>query len=308
MDTVYVHQPVLLEEAVQGLRVHPSGIYVDGTYGRGGHAEAIAANLNEYGRLYVFDKDPEAIKAARERFAGDARVIIEQGSFTRLQAVARSLHIEGKIGGLLLDLGMSSPQLDDARRGFSFSHDGPLDMRMDTTRGASAAQWIASADEAAIAAVLKTFGEERYARRIARAIVSARRGESICTTLQLARIVSAAHPAWERDRHPATRVFQALRIYINDELGELEAMLKQVIPVLAPGGRLAVISFHSLEDRLVKRFIRSAARSSGPADLPVPISPPTLKPIGKAVYPGSAELARNPRARSARLRIAERLP
>lgn len=304
------HQPVLLDEVLAALNIRPDGVYVDGTFGRGGHAGAVLARLNEQGRLLAFDKDPAAVAAARERFAGDARFAIEHGAFTMLETVAQREGLTGRINGVLLDLGVSSPQLEDPARGFSFQSDGPLDMRMNTQAGESAADWLARADEREISAVIRDYGEERFHRRIARAILTARAAAPLRTTVQLAELVARAVPTRERGKHPATRTFQAIRIFINSELDELEAVLDQAVRVLATGGRLCVISFHSLEDRIVKRFMRNRARQDqGPPGLPFPVpgKTPDLKLVGKAVMPGDREVAANPRARSAVLRVAERL-
>ena len=292
------------------LQVDADGVYVDATFGRGGHSAAILQRLGVGGRLIAIDKDPWAVEVARERSARDRRFSIYQGSFAMLEYFAEAEAVSGKVNGVMFDLGVSSPQLDTAERGFSFLREGPLDMRMDTLQGESAAAWLARASEADIAHVLKTYGEERFAKRIARAIVRARQEAPIETTTQLAQIVAAANPAWERDKHPATRAFQAIRIHINRELEDLEQGLPQALRVLAPGGRLAVISFHSLEDRIVKRFMRDEARGGDlPRGLPVPASAfkPTLRIVGKPAYPGVAEVAANPRARSAVLRVAEKL-
>ncbi len=304
------HQPVLLEEALAALNVNPAGRYVDGTFGRGGHSAAILDALGEEGRLLALDKDPAAIEAANQRFAGDPRFLIRQDSFAMMNAQVEALGWTHQIDGILLDLGVSSPQLDDARRGFSFQKDGPLDMRMNPQQGQSAAEWLAEAREQDIATVLKEYGEERFAKRIARAIVQARKEKAITTTKQLSEIVAAANPAWEKGKDPATRSFQAIRIYINRELDDLDEVLQQTVEMLKPGGRLVVISFHSLEDRRVKRFMRDAARGDDfPPDLPVMQAQlnPDLRLIGKAVRAGEAELEQNPRARSAVMRVAERL-
>lgn len=310
MVDVDIHHPVMLQEVVEALRIRPSGVYLDATFGRGGHAGAILDRLGEQGRLIAIDRDPRAVQVAKERLAGDHRFTIQQGTFAMLEFVAEAAGVAGKVDGVLFDLGVSSPQLDDPARGFSFLRDGPLDMRMDPSQGESAAAWLARARETDIAHVLKTYGEERYAKRIARAIVQARQESPITTTARLAAIVTAANPAWERDKHPATRAFQALRIYINGELEALEVSLPQAVRVLAPGGRLAVISFHSLEDRIVKRYMRREVRGE---DLPrhLPLLPnaaqPTLRAVGKARFPAEAEVRDNPRARSAVLRVAERV-
>ncbi|MBI5040162.1 MAG: 16S rRNA (cytosine(1402)-N(4))-methyltransferase RsmH [Gammaproteobacteria bacterium] len=313
MAQTATHRPVLLREALEGLVVRPDGVYLDGTFGRGGHAAAILERLGPPGlggRLYAMDKDPEAVRVALDRFGQDARFHIQRGTFAMLGQLARENGIAGGINGVLLDLGVSSPQLDDANRGFSFLKDGPLDMRMDPEHGISAAQWLAEATETEIVHVLQVYGEERFARRIARTIVHARAEQPIVTTQQLVDLIAAAVPTRERNKNPATRSFQAIRIHINQELQDLEQALEQVVDVLAPGGRLAVISFHSLEDRMVKRFLRRESRGEElPLDLPVTGGPKPgrMRLIGKAVQAGAEELAENPRARSAVLRIAERL-
>lgn len=304
------HRSVLLAESLEALSVNGGGIYIDGTFGRGGHAAAILEVLGPDGRLLAIDKDPEAVAAAEQRFAGDSRFSIERGSFAMLGEFVESRGWSGRVDGILLDLGVSSPQLDDARRGFSFLNDGPLDMRMDPDSGESAADWLARAGDREIAEVLKRYGEERFAKRIARAIVEARDEKPLTTTRQLAEVVAAAHPAWEKHKHPATRSFQAIRIYINRELEDVEAVLAQSVDALAPGGRLAVISFHSLEDRLVKRFIRDQVRGDQlPHDLPVMHveTNAKMKSLGKAIRASRDEVDENPRARSAVLRVAERL-
>lgn len=304
-----VHKPVLLDEALAALNVRPDGCYVDGTFGRGGHSAAILERLGPRGRLIAIDRDDEAVAWAGRRFAADSRFSIVQGSFGDLAGIARSQGVEGRVDGLLLDLGVSSPQLDDPRRGFSFLRDGPLDMRMDRRQTLTAADWLAETGEKAIADVLHRYGEERYAKRIARAIVAARAEAPIATTARLAEIVAEANPAWEDGKHPATRTFQAIRIRINGELEVLERCLGQVVRVLGEGGRLVVITFHSLEDRMVKRFMREAARGDFyPRGLPVTADRlrPQLRLVGKAIAPSAAEVEANPRARSARLRVAER--
>jgi 16S rRNA (cytosine1402-N4)-methyltransferase len=306
----FTHQPVLLAEVLTGLSIKPDGIYVDGTFGRGGHAGAILAVLGPEGRLLAMDRDPEAIRSAEQQFGDDPRFEIVQGAFTMLSNMIAQRQLQGRVNGLLLDLGVSSPQLDDASRGFSFSEDGPLDMRMDPASGISAAKWLETASESEISRVLKTYGEERFSRRIARSIVETRQESPLQTTRQLAGLVAAAVPVREKNKHPATRSFQAIRIFINSELDEIAAVLDQVIEVLAPQGRLAVISFHSLEDRIVKRFIRDEYRGEQ-APLEFPLAGmdyvPRLKPVGKAIRASEAELNVNPRARSAVLRVAERL-
>jgi 16S rRNA (cytosine1402-N4)-methyltransferase len=299
-----------LEESVQALAVDPDGTYVDGTFGRGGHARAILARLGPAGRLVALDRDPEALACACALAASEPRLTVLPGRFGDLATVLRGARVAGPVHGILLDLGVSSPQLDTPTRGFSFSSDGPLDMRMDPRQGESAADWLARAGETEIAAVLRELGEERFAGRIARAIVAARALAPLLTTRALADLVARAVPTREPGKHPATRTFQALRIRINDELGELGRALAQVCDLLAVGGRLVVISFHSLEDRIVKRFIRDEARGPRlPKGVPVPAAAVRgrLRPLGGPVRPGAAEVAANPRARSAVLRVAERL-
>ena len=307
----FSHRPVLLEEALEALAIRPDGLYVDGTFGRGGHSRAILERLGPEGRLMAMDKDPHAVRVGQELGARDHRFSIEGGSFAVLGERVQSRGWMGRVSGILLDLGVSSPQLDDASRGFSFRADGPLDMRMDPTTGISAADWLASAAEGEIAQVLKEYGEERHARRIARAIVSSRESDGpILTTRRLAELIAKASPGREPGKDPATRSFQGIRIFINRELEELDALLAQVMQILAPGGRLAVISFHSLEDRRVKRFIRSQTHPHDdlPPDLPLTqsqLTPPRMRAVGKAIRAGKAELRENPRARSAVLRVAE---
>jgi len=301
---------VLFEEALKALGVHESGTYIDGTFGRGGHSGEILNRLGENGHLMAIDKDPDAVVFGRQLFAGDQRFDIKQGSFSMLSEFVEAEGLVGKVNGVLLDLGVSSPQLDQAERGFSFMSDGPLDMRMDNTSGQTAAEWLAAAETFEIAKVLKDYGDERFAKRIARSIVNAREEQPIETTRQLSELVSAAIPSWEKGKHPATRSFQAIRIHINGELDDLKACLTQAIDILAPGGRLVVISFHSLEDRITKRFIREGARGDDfPPGLPVTADQlnPTLKRIGKPVYPSQEEVDTNPRSRSAVLRIAEKI-
>ena len=310
MTKQFTHQPVLLAEVVVSLAIQPDGIYVDGTFGRGGHAAAILDELGPKGRLLAMDKDPEAVQSAEEQFGNDPRFDIRQGTFTMLSQVVAQQELKGQINGLLLDLGVSSPQLDDASRGFSFSMDGPLDMRMDPSTGTSAAEWLQSASEKSISSVLKTLGEERFSKRIARAIIETRDREPIQTTRQLAELIAAAIPVHEKHKHPATRSFQAIRIHINHELDDVRYVLTQMPGLLAPGGRMAVISFHSLEDRIVKRFIRDEYRGE-PPPVEFPLAgmdyQPQLKPVGKAIRAKDAEVQGNPRARSAVLRVAERL-
>ncbi|MCC5810243.1 MAG: 16S rRNA (cytosine(1402)-N(4))-methyltransferase RsmH [Ectothiorhodospiraceae bacterium] len=301
----------MLAEVLEGLQVRHDGFYVDGTFGRGGHSAAILGLLGPQGRLWMVDKDPDAETEARAKFGGDPRCRFRRGSFAELKHWLEEEGLDGRLDGVLLDLGVSSPQLDRAERGFSFLREGPLDMRMDPEQGVSARDWLSTVDERELSRVLKVYGEERFARRIAGRIVAAREaGELPWTTGELARLVDAAVPRKERHKHPATRTFQALRIAVNGELDALEQFLGNVCDCLAPGGRLVVISFHSLEDRMVKQFMR---RAGGVRDLPpeVPIIPEGLRPrmrtIGKAVKAGDEEVAINPRARSAVLRVAERL-
>ena len=306
----YLHETVLLNEAVEALSINESGIYIDGTFGRGGHSSRIIRELGANGKLIVVDKDPQAIATAEEMFAGDERCYIFHGSFADIDEYLETHGLTGKIDGVLLDLGVSSPQLDDAQRGFSFTNDGPLDMRMDSSKGETAAQWLATADARDIAVVLKEYGEERFAKRIAQFIVERREEEPIATTGQLAAIVSDAIPRKEKHKNPATRSFQAIRIYINRELEDLRECLDKTFDVLGIGGKLVVISFHSLEDRMVKRFMRD---NSTVGKLPpgVPIVPKELEPkmklVGKAVKAGAKEIEQNPRARSAVMRVAERI-
>lgn len=306
----FTHQAVLLQETVAAVLQRGEGIYVDATFGRGGHSRQLLAGLGVSGRLIGFDKDPQAVAEGLRLAAEDARFSMVHGSFASLRRVLEEQQLLGCVDGIIADLGVSSPQLDEAERGFSFMQDGPLDMRMDTSKGMSAADWIAQVKETELADVLKTFGEERFAKRIARAIVAARAEAPITRTRALAEIVAAAHPAWEQHKHPATRSFQAIRIAVNNELADIESFLHQTLDVLAPGGRLAVISFHSLEDRLVKQFMQRESRGDNfPPGLPVTVDMlnPTLRLAGKAIAPAAEEITANPRARSAHLRVAERL-
>jgi 16S rRNA (cytosine1402-N4)-methyltransferase len=303
------HVPVLLGPVLEGLEIRTDGLYVDGTFGRGGHSSAILQRLNADGRLIAIDRDPQAIAAAAPLLTNDPRFTLIRSDFANLAKQLDQMGLTGGVDGMLFDLGVSSPQLDEAERGFSFLRDGPLDMRMDPDAGISAAQWLNTANEKTLKQVLYKYGEERDAPRIARAIVAARAEAAFATTGQLANVVSSVIPAHTRKKHPATKTFQAIRIFINDELGQLEEALKQSIDLLATGGRLCVISFHSLEDRIVKRFMRDASRESeqwrGMPDVP-PEFQPKLKVIGKAITATAEEVAANVRARSARLRIAER--
>lgn len=309
MDT-FRHETVLLEPAVDALIGDPAGFYIDGTFGRGGHSRQILSVLEAQGRLLAIDKDPQAISTANKDFAADSRFEVVQGSFSTLAALVESAGKMGKVNGVLLDLGVSSPQLDEAQRGFSFTQDGPLDMRMNPSEGQSAAQWLAVAAEHEIADVIYRYGEEKFSRRMARAIVEQRKVAPITSTLQLAEIVKQANPAWEKHKHPATRAFQGIRIHINRELEDLESVLSQALEVLSIGGRLVVISFHSLEDRMVKQFIDKQAKGDNfPAGVPVRTSDlnPRMKKIGKAVKASDAEVASNQRSRSAVMRIAEKI-
>ncbi len=310
MSQQQAHITVLLHEAVDGLNIKSDGIYVDGTFGRGGHSRHILSQLGPEGRLLAIDRDPQAIAEAAK--IDDPRFQILHGPFSRLAEMVDEQGLTGRIDGVLLDLGVSSPQLDQADRGFSFQKDGPLDMRMDPTSGQSAAEWLAHADVDDIAWVLKTFGEEKFAKKIARAIVHDRATEPYTRTRALAEMIARVSPSREKNKHAATRSFQAIRIYINSELEEIEQALNGAMQVLAPGGRLSVISFHSLEDRLVKHFIRK--QEKGPEVPPgLPLTEAQLaggrllKSIGKARKPSAAEVEANPRSRSSVLRVAERL-
>ncbi len=303
------HQAVLLKEALESLNIRPSGNYIDATFGRGGHSRAILQQLNEDGLLIAFDQDPEAVAFAKQQFADEPRLKIEHCNFNQVADVVEQYGLTGNIDGVLMDLGVSSPQLDDAERGFSFLRSGPLDMRMDTSQGETARQWLARVKLADLINVLKKYGEEKFARRIATAIIETREQREITETGDLAEIISNAIPVKEKHKHPATRSFQAIRIHLNEELHAVEQGLKAAIKVLAKGGRLSVISFHSLEDRIVKRFMRDvSSRPRLPAGLPVmeaDIEVP-FRLVGKPVTAGAEELNVNPRARSARLRVLER--
>ena len=304
-----MHQTVLLHEAVDALVTLPDGFYVDGTFGRGGHSRYLLQNLNRSGRVLGVDKDQEAQAAAHELAESESRFQFFHGSFAELPQQLRGMGVDA-VDGILLDLGVSSPQLDDGDRGFSFMRDGPLDMRMDTSCGETAAQWLSRADLQDIAGVLKEYGEERFARRIATAIVAARAVSPIETTSQLARLVSEAHPRWEKHKHPATRSFQAIRIKVNRELEDLQTFLSVALDMLRVGGRLVVISFHSLEDRLVKRYMRDMARGDSlPRGVPVTDSQLNrrMRLVGRSVKASAEEVAGNVRARSAVMRIAEKI-
>jgi 16S rRNA (cytosine1402-N4)-methyltransferase len=306
------HITVLLEEAVEGLALRADGCYLDGTFGRGGHSRLILERLGPGGRLLGFDKDPQAIATGQALAAEDGRFVIVQRSFAELGDEVHVQGLDGKVDGVLLDLGVSSPQLDDPERGFSFLNDGPLDMRMNPDRGQSAAQWIASASEEEIARVFKDYGEERFAKRMARAVVQRRTEKPFERTADLAAVLTAANPAWEKGKNPATRAFQGIRIHVNNELGDLEQGLDAALESLTVGGRLVVISFHSLEDRIVKQFMRKHAKGEAdklPRDLPVRHAAfdPRLKLLGKPQYASEEELKANPRSRSAVMRVAEKL-
>ncbi|MCW8880387.1 MAG: 16S rRNA (cytosine(1402)-N(4))-methyltransferase RsmH [Kangiellaceae bacterium] len=309
MSNTQQHITVLLHEAVDGLNIKPDGIYVDGTFGRGGHSQLILEKLGEKGRLIAIDRDPQAAKSA-EKFMQDSRFEFIHQNFAMIEPLLEQKGLVGMIDGILLDLGVSSPQLDQAERGFSFIKDGPLDMRMDTSKGESAADWLGYAEVDDIRRVLKEFGEEKFATRIARAIVEKRGEQPIVSTLQLAEIIDQACPVKDKFKHPATRSFQAIRIFINDELGELDRTLEVAPNLLAKGGRLSIISFHSLEDRRVKRFIRQKSKGdSFPKGLPVTTDQlnQELKSMGKAIKASKQEVDLNPRSRSAVLRVAEKL-
>lgn len=305
----FSHQSVLLEEALQSLNIRPSGIYIDATFGRGGHSRSILQQLNEKGRLIAFDQDPEAVTYAQQQFGDEPRFTIEHCNFNQVAEVISQYGLSKKIDGVLMDLGVSSPQLDDADRGFSFLRSGPLDMRMDTTQGVTAREWLAKVKPENLIRVLKKYGEEKFAKRITAAIVEVREQREITETGDLAQIISEAIPVKEKYKHPATRSFQAIRIFINEELQAVEQGLKGAASVLAKEGRLSVISFHSLEDRIVKRFMRDiSSRPKLPAGLPVmdaDIEVP-YRLASKPVVAGEKELEQNPRSRSARLRVLER--
>lgn len=305
-----LHCSVLLRESVDALLQDVNGIYIDCTFGRGGHTREILQRLGPAGRLLAFDKDPEAIAYGEQVFAGEGRLQLIHSSFADLAAVVAELNLQGAIHGVLMDLGVSSPQLDQAERGFSFMQDGPLDMRMDTTSGQSAAQWINGAAEAQMMQIFFDYGEERFARRIARAIVARRQKKPFERTKDLADVVAAANPKWEREKHPATRVFQAIRIFINKELDDLQQGLSAAFEVVKPGGRVAVISFHSLEDRIVKRFFKEGAKGEDfPKGLPIRADQinRTMELVSKPIKASAEELKNNVRARSAVLRVAEKL-
>ncbi len=306
-----LHVPVLLTESITALAIQPDQIYIDATFGRGGHSRAILKELGPDGKLIAFDRDPTAAKAA-EALSNDPRFQFFHTPFSKLAEIIAAQQLNGRVAGILFDLGVSSPQLDDADRGFSFMRDGPLDMRMDPSTGESAAEWLAHADMDALCYVFRTYGEEKYAARIARAIIEYRQDNQFTRTSQLANLIAKVNPSREKHKHPATRVFQAIRIHVNSELDEVREALVAALDALMPGGRLAVISFHSLEDRIAKQFIREQSRRAQvPAGLPLTEDQiednRTLVSIGKAIKPSQAELNENPRARSSVLRIAERL-
>jgi 16S rRNA (cytosine1402-N4)-methyltransferase len=308
----FTHITVLLEEAVEALAVRADGCYLDGTFGRGGHSRLILQNLGPDGRLLGFDKDPQAIATGQALAAEDGRFVIVQRSFAELGSEALERGIAGKVSGILLDLGVSSPQLDDPERGFSFMNDGPLDMRMDPSRGISAAEFVNTAPAEEIARVFKEYGEERFAKRMAGAVVARRETQPFERTADLAEVLKVANPAWEKGKNPATRAFQGLRIHVNNELGDLEAGLEAALEALEVGGRLAVISFHSLEDRIVKLFMRKLVKGEAdnlPRNLPVrhQAFEPRIKLIGKAQFASDEETRANPRSRSAVMRVAEKL-
>ena len=310
MTADFLHETVLMHAAVAALKVKSGGIYVDATFGRGGHSREILGQLGPTGKLLALDRDPDAIKAALEIQKLDSRLQVIHATFSHLDEVTKLAGVFGSVDGILFDLGVSSPQLDAPERGFSFMRDGPLDMRMNQEQGLSAAQWINSAKEKDIADVLYQFGEERHSRRMAKRIVLERQVSPITTTIRLAQIVKEANPAWEKDKHPATRAFQAIRIHINDELDELNKGLEQALELLKIGGRLVALSFHSLEDRIVKKFIAMQTKGDNfPRDLPVPQKAlnPRLIAKGKAIKADRSEVGKNPRARSAIMRVAEKI-
>lgn len=307
-NTEFKHTPVLLNEILQGLKIRSDGMYIDCTFGRGGHSRAILDQLGEDGSLLAFDRDPDAIAAVDRQLLDDPRFTLVHGSYTRLEETVKAMKLTRKVNGIFLDLGVSSPQLDDASRGFSFLRDGDLDMRMDNSQGMTAAEWLNHAPAEEIANVLYEYGDERFSRRIARVIVAQRDEVPITRTTQLADLVASAIPRKEKDKHPATRTFQAIRIFINRELEELDTVLTQVMNVLAANGRILVISFHSLEDRIVKRFMRDQSRGVDiPREIPVThdVFKSKLTIVGKPVRCQPDEIKNNPRARSAVLRIAE---
>lgn len=304
------HFTVLLSEAVDALVEDASGRYIDGTFGRGGHSSLILQRLSEQGQLLAIDKDEQAVAAANQRFGADSRFEIAQTSFADLAKLCEERNWQGKLSGVLLDLGVSSPQIDQAERGFSFMNDGPLDMRMDTSKGMSAAQWINETGETEMVRVFRDYGEERFAKRIARAIIARREEQPFERTLDFSKVVAEANPAWEKNKNPATRVFQAIRICVNNELGDLEQALDQALEMLAVGGHLVIISFHSLEDRIVKRFVKHHEKGDVlPRGVPITedMLNKRLKHIGKAQKASADEIEENVRSRSAIMRVARKL-
>jgi 16S rRNA (cytosine1402-N4)-methyltransferase len=308
MPLKLTHQPVLVSEVIDGLNINPNGIYIDGTFGRGGHSQTILDKLDKNGHLIAIDKDSDAIECAKK--ISDPRFKIFQGSFASIKKLLEKENVVEKIDGILLDLGVSSPQFDDASRGFSFQKEGPLDMRMNKEEGISLAEWLNKTTQQTLEKIIKEYGEERYAKRISKKIIEARDQKLIKTTTELADIVAKAHPAWTHDRHPATKTFQALRIFINNELEDLETALSQCLDLLKIGGRLLVITFHSLEDRIVKHFIQQESKGDE-AWRKLPLRQTELnarlRRIGQQIRPSDAEIKNNPRARSATLRIAEKI-
>jgi len=308
--TVYKHQPVLLSEVIQGLNINPNGIYVDATFGRGGHSVAILEKLSKKGKLIALDKDYTAVKEAKK--IKDKRFSIHHASFTHIKEITDIENCTGKVDGILMDLGVSSPQLDDASRGFSFRKEGPLDMRMDTTKGKPLWEYLEKMTEKKLEEIIKSYGEEKFAKRIAKAIVFSRKNETIKTTTQLANIIASAHPSWKKDKHPATQTFQALRIFMNDELSDIHQTLPVCLDVLRVGGRLLVISFHSLEDRIMKKFIQHEIQGGGGKNLrKIPLRQNELsvklRCAGRAIRPSTHEITYNPRSKSAVLRIVEKI-
>ncbi|MFL6618999.1 MAG: 16S rRNA (cytosine(1402)-N(4))-methyltransferase RsmH [Povalibacter sp.] len=311
---VFEHTPVLLQEVLTALQVREGGRYLDATFGRGGHTAAMLERIGKDGCVVSIDRDPQAIRAGHERFGSDAlatgRLKLVESPFSRIAQVATEMGMAGGFDGVLLDLGVSSPQLDDAARGFSFAQDGPLDMRMNNSAGMTAADWLAKAPEHEIARVIREYGEERFAKRVARAIVNARHARPITRTLELAQIVASAIPTREPGKHPATRTFQAIRVQVNQEFEEIDQALNGSLAVLADGGRLCVISFHSLEDGRVKRFMQQHSTEdpvyAGLPDIPAHARP-KLRRVGRAIHPSESEVQANPRSRSAILRVAERV-
>lgn len=304
------HVTVLLNEAVDALVVDPNGAYIDGTFGRGGHSGLIVKKLSESGRLLAVDRDPDAIAAGKARFRNESRLCFRHSEFSNIAALTDELDWTGSVSGILLDLGMSSPQIDSPERGFSFMNDGPLDMRMDPSSGLSASEWLQVVDMEDLVDVIKGYGEERFGRRIATAIIERRQDGPIETTAELAKIIDEAIPVRDPHKNPATRTFQAIRIQVNSELDEIETALASALKLLAIGGRLVVISFHSLEDRMVKRFMRNNSRAA-PLPKEIPFAPeadaPPLRLLGKAIKPSADEIRQNPRSRSAVMRIAEKV-